>query len=38
MNRGMCRVIALTLMPKDLVLAVSATAVARQDTLRACAL
>ena len=37
MNRGMCRVIALTLKPKDLVLAVSATAVVSQDTLRACA-
>ena len=37
MNPGMCRVIALTLKPKDLVLAVSATAVVSQDTLRACA-
>ena len=37
MNPGMCRVIALALKPKDLVLAVSATAVVNQDTLRACA-
>ena len=37
MNPGMCRVIALALKPKDLVLAVSATAVVSQDTLRACA-